>query len=202
MEDAFGRQVDVDDLRDGHLHHRQEDALDGLAHPGVFHRRLADDGGGVDGVFAMGDAGDVEDRILVLHGVEAGVVAEGAFGAQLAEFDVAFEDDLGVGRDFEIDGFALHDLDRLAAQEAGDQILLDIRRRGNDGGECRGRVGADGYGDLHARAFEIAELHLQPSEPAVGDRIRSARRLGHRGNARGKRVGIGIGNCGSAQASR
>ncbi len=45
----------------------------------------------------MGDAGDVEDGIVVLHGVEAGVVAEGAFGAELAQLDVAFEDVLGVG---------------------------------------------------------------------------------------------------------
>ena len=44
--------------------------------------RLADDGGGIDGVLAVGDAGDVEDRVLILHGVEAGVVAEGAFGAE------------------------------------------------------------------------------------------------------------------------
>ena len=59
----------------------KKDALDGLAHPRVFHRRLADDGGGVDGALAVGDAGDVEDRVVVLHGVEAGVIAEGAFRA-------------------------------------------------------------------------------------------------------------------------
>ena len=92
----------------------QKNALDGLAHPGVFHGRLADDGGGVDGVAAMGDAGDVEDGIVVLQGVEAGVVAEGAFGAELVEADVAFEDDFGVGGDFEVDGLALDELDGLA----------------------------------------------------------------------------------------
>jgi len=72
------------DLGDGELHEREEDALDALDHPGVFHGRAADDGGGVDGVLAVGDAGEVEDGVLVLHGVEAGVVAEGAFGAELA----------------------------------------------------------------------------------------------------------------------
>ena len=50
-------------LGDGQPHQRQEDALDRLAHLGVFLRRLADDGGRVDRVFAMRDAGDVEDRI-------------------------------------------------------------------------------------------------------------------------------------------
>ena len=69
---------------EGELHQGEEDALDGFAHPGVFHGRLADDGGGVDGVDAVGDAGEVEDGVVVLHGVEAGVVAEGAFGAELA----------------------------------------------------------------------------------------------------------------------
>ena len=34
-----------------------------------------------------------------VEGVEAGVVAEGALGAQLAQLDVAFEDDFGVGGD-------------------------------------------------------------------------------------------------------
>ena len=50
-----GGQVDVDDLGQRELHEREEDALDGLAHPGVFHGRLADDGRGVDGLFAVGD---------------------------------------------------------------------------------------------------------------------------------------------------
>ena len=48
----------------------------------------------------MGDAGDVEDGVLVVHGVEAGVIAEGTFGAEFVEVDVAFEDDFGVGGDF------------------------------------------------------------------------------------------------------
>ena len=47
---------------------------------------------------------------------------------------------LGVGGDFEVDGLALDQLDGLAAQEAGDEVLLDVGRRGNDGGE--GRAGS------------------------------------------------------------
>ena len=180
VEDAFDGQMNVHDLGDGHLHGGQEDALHGLAHPCVFHGRLADDGGGVDGVLAMRDAGEVEDRVLVGQGVEAGVVAEGAFAAQLAQFDVAFEDDLGVGGDFQIDGLALDDLDRLAAQETGDQELLDLRRRGNDGGKGRGRIGADGHGNFKPRAFQIAHRHLrQAADGTVGDGDRAAGRLGH-----------------------
>ncbi len=132
----------------------------------------------------MGDAGEVEDRVLVGHGVEAGVVAEGAFAAQFAEFDVAFEDDFGVGGDFEIDGFALDDFDGLAAQEAGDHELLDLGRRGNDGGEGGGGIGADGHGNFEARAFEIAESDLrQAADGAVGDGDRAAGGLGHGGHA-------------------
>ena len=84
MKDTLGRQIDVDDLRDGELHQRQKDALDGLDHPRIFHRRLADDGGRVDGIPAVRDAGDVEDGVFVFHGVEAGLVAEGTFRAQFA----------------------------------------------------------------------------------------------------------------------
>ena len=110
VEDAGGGEVDVYDLGQGELHEREEDALDGFAHPGVFHGGLADDGGGVDGVLAVGDGGEVEDGVLVLHGVEAGVVAEGAFGAEFAEVHVAFQDVLGVGGDFEVDGLGLDEL--------------------------------------------------------------------------------------------
>jgi hypothetical protein len=42
------------------------------------------------------------------------VVAEGAFGAELVELDVAFEDDFGVGGDFEVDGLALDEFDGAA----------------------------------------------------------------------------------------
>ena len=78
------------------------------------------------------------------------MVAEGAFGAEFVELDVAFEDDFGVGGDFEIDGFALDQFDGLFAEEAGDEELLDFRRGGDDGGEGGGGIGADGYGDFQA----------------------------------------------------
>jgi hypothetical protein len=85
------------------------------------------------------------------------VVAEGAFGAELAERDVAFEDVLGVGGDFEVDGLALDQLDGLAAEEAGDEVLLDLGRRGDDGGEGGRGIGADGDGDLHAAFADLGE---------------------------------------------
>ncbi len=135
MEDAFDGQVDVHQFGDGQLHQRQEDALDCFAHPGIFLRRLAYYGGRVDRVFPVGHAGDVKDWILVFQRVEAGVISEGAFSAEFVELDITFEDDFGVGWDFEIDGLALHQLDWLLAEESGDDEFFYVGRGGNDRGE-------------------------------------------------------------------
>ena len=64
--------------------------------------------------------------------------------------DVALEHDLGVGGHLEVDRHALHELDRLAAQEAGDHQLVDVlrqRRARRVGGD---RVEAERDRDLHA----------------------------------------------------
>ena len=86
--------------------------------------------------------------IVVGQGVEAGVVAKGAFGAQLVEADVTFEHDFRRGGHLQIDGLALDQLDGLLAEKAGDDELLYLRRCGDDGGEGGGGIGADGDGDL------------------------------------------------------
>ena len=65
----------------------------------ILHWRNADDGGGIDGVFAMREGGDVKDGIRLGQRVIAGVVAERAFFAQrLARVNVAFDDEVGVGQ--------------------------------------------------------------------------------------------------------
>ena len=135
--------------------------------------------------------------------VEAGVVAEGAFGAQLAQLDVAFENDLGVGGHFEIDGFAFDDFDGLAAQEAGDEEFFDLGRRGDDGGECGGGIGADGDGDFQPRVFalprDLLAVRMGPSgtvtAPPADSAMRATRaeaalRSG-RGAAFARRTGAG-----------
>ena len=95
----------------------QKNTLHRLAHPGIFHRRLAHDGRRVDRVLAMRDAGDVKHRVLLFHGVEARVIAERTLPAQFVQFHVAFEHDLRMRRNFQVHGFALHHLDRLAGAE-------------------------------------------------------------------------------------
>src|ERR1039457_6224155 len=168
VEHAFDGQVYIHQFGDGQLHERQENALDRLAHPSVFLRRLAHNSRGIDRVFAVRDAGNVEHRILVFQRVEAGVVAEGPLGAKFVKIDVAFEDDLGSGRNFEVNGLAFHQFDRLLPQESGDDVLLNVGRRGDDGGKRERRFGADGYGHVHPAGRAIA-----------GGEHRTARRASH-----------------------
>ena len=65
VEHAADRQGVIDDVRDEHAQQRQENALGGLTQEIVLHRRLADNGGGVDGVLAVRDRGHVIRRIPV-----------------------------------------------------------------------------------------------------------------------------------------
>ena len=69
----------VEDVGDQGSQEREEDSFGGFAEEVVFHGGFADDGGGVDGIFSVGDGGDVKGGKVVGEGVEAGVVAEGAF---------------------------------------------------------------------------------------------------------------------------
>ena len=63
----------------------------------VFHRRDADDGGGVNSILTVRDGGDVKDGIRLGQGVVAGVVAERAFVAQrLGRVNVAFDDEVAL----------------------------------------------------------------------------------------------------------
>ena len=54
---------------------------------------------------------------------------KGPFGAELVLLDVSLEHDLGVRRHLEIDGDALDELDRLAAEEPGEHQLVDVLRQ-------------------------------------------------------------------------
>ena len=107
----------------------------------------------------MGDAGDVENGIQIFERVETGVIAERALAAKFVEMHVAFEHDFAVGGHFKVDGLALHQVDRGSAEEAGDQVFLDLGRRGNDRRKSHGGFGADGDRDLHLPGRAIAFRH-------------------------------------------
>jgi len=99
VEHAFRRQRDVHDLGEVHLEDRQEEFHGRAPHVEIFHRRNADDGRGINGVFAVRDGGDVKHRIRLGQRVLAGVVAERAFVAQrLGRVNVTFDDEVRVGQ--------------------------------------------------------------------------------------------------------
>ena len=118
--------------------------------------------------------------ILVLHGVEAGVVAKRSLGAELVEIHVAFEHDLRMRRHFEIHRLALHQLHRLAPQEAGDDVLLNLRRRGHDRGERRCRIGPDRNCDLQPSILSGFRCRLAASAYGSRNRVLHPARLRHR----------------------
>src|ERR1700744_2301726 len=98
MKYAFDRHVHISYLwHHGHFYGCEENALCGLAYPGVFLRGYAYDGGGIDGIFAVRDGGDMESRIKIGQGVVAGMVAEGAFPNEVfGGIHVAFYDKVGI----------------------------------------------------------------------------------------------------------
>ena len=97
----------------------------------------------------MRNAGDVEHWILVRERIEPGVIAKRTLGAKLVQLHIAFENDLRVCRHFQIHGFALHQFDGLLAQKAGNQELLHIGRRGNNGGKRERRIGSNRHRNFH-----------------------------------------------------
>ena len=70
-----------------------------VAEGGVFLGRTSYDSKGPDGVLAVIDVFDLEDREVVGEAVVAEVVAEGAFGFCLAGRDGSCYDEVGVGGD-------------------------------------------------------------------------------------------------------
>ena len=108
MEAAFDRKIHVDDFRQQRLKKRQEDSFGGLSQPRVFHRRLADHRRRIDRVAAVRDALDVKRRKALGGGVDAGMVAERAFDAQIFVVDVTFEHEFGVGGDHQVERFGTH----------------------------------------------------------------------------------------------
>ena len=124
MEHAFHGHVHVEDIGCHHLEQRQEDALRGLAEVGILLGRPADKRCRIDGILAVGDGGDVEDRVLIRLGIIARMVPERSFDPPFTRLHIPFEHELGLGRNPHIDGLALHDLKRpLSAGNPRTQIL-------------------------------------------------------------------------------
>jgi hypothetical protein len=84
-----------------------------------------------------------KDREPIGWRVEAGVIAERAFHSVLVRIDVAFDHDFGIGRRFDGLRHAPHELHRLAAQIARQQILVDVGRQRRGGAPHRRRISAE-----------------------------------------------------------
>jgi hypothetical protein len=85
---------------------------------------------------------------------------------------VAFQDDLGLGRHLQRHGLAVHQLDLLAAQQAGELVLRQRVGHRRHGGQDGAGVGADHHGGgeglglarrLPARVVLRAAAVLQPA---------------------------------------
>ena len=78
--------------------------------------------------------------------------------------DVALDHDVGAGRNLEIVGFALHQLDRLAAEIAGEQELIQPVRQRRGGAKGEHRVAAEEDGHRHALAGLIVAAPVPRSD--------------------------------------
>ncbi len=159
VEDAGGRHVVVDDVRDQDLGEWQEDPLGGLAQAVILLRRLRRDDRVVNRVLAHGHALDVQHRERLDRGVVTGVVTERALRHPLPRLQIALQDHLRVRRDLQRDGHAVDHLDPLAAEETGEQVLVDVAGQWGARGVADHRVGAD------------RDRHRQTLPQPLGDRV-------------------------------
>ena len=96
----------------------------------------------INRVLAMRDGGDVKHRIRLGQRVIAGVIAKRPFLAQrLGRVNVAFDDKIGVGGNFQVVGLAFDQFDGFFAEITGEQKFIQAirQRRGGGKGETSGR---------------------------------------------------------------
>ena len=134
----------IRDIGNDHFQQGQEDALRRFGEVVIFLGRRPDDGGGKDGVAAMGDGSDVHNRIPVRHGVVTGVIAERPFEDRAGPErfavsrvvpDVAargahipFDYDLAVGRHPQRYGLSTNQRNTAAVEEPRHQQFAHTRR--------------------------------------------------------------------------
>ena len=105
----------------------------------------------------MRDAGDVEDWILAFQRIEARVVAERPFCAELVQIHVSLQNDLRVCGNLQAAGCAGHHLHRLAPQESRKHHLVKIWRNGEHARQAGDWVGAN-----RRRDFNLSFPGLRP----------------------------------------
>ena len=78
----------------------------------------------------MCDRRQMEDRIIFNRSVETGVIAERSFRPHFARLHVTFEDEIDIGRNFEIDGLARNKLDRFLSEKSGEKNFVQAIGQG------------------------------------------------------------------------
>ena len=73
----------------------------------------------------MGDRCQMKDRVILNRSVESSMIAERAFRSHFPRLHKSLQHEIGIGRNFDIDSFALHQLDRFFAQESGEQDFVE-----------------------------------------------------------------------------
>ena len=125
MEGAFRRQGDVHNLREVHLEDWQEELHRRCANVEILHRRNAHDGGRIHRILTMGNGRNMEHGIRLRQRVISGVVSKGAFHPQgFDRIHIPLDDKVGIVRNLEIIGLALHQFDGLFAQISSQQEFI------------------------------------------------------------------------------
>ena len=143
-------------------------ARDALEQPGLVDR-LVLRRAAQDRIVAIEDGLHVDVRArLGVVGVVAHPLAERPFGPHLARHGLAFEHDLGVGRNRKAGIGPADHVDRLAAQAARDVELADRRQRARRQQEQQ-RVLAAHDRDLHRLAALESLVAMDAAVLALGD---------------------------------
>ncbi len=138
---TFGRQIEVDDLRELLLQDRHEHLVQCHTENRRLIRRTSGVGAVVDRILAVGDALDGEHREAIHLVVVAGVIAVGSFVGHLTRMDMSLEDDLGVRRHLQLGADRLDQLGARAAQQAGKGIFGQRIGHRRDRAENGRRIG-------------------------------------------------------------
>jgi len=146
--------------------HRQpdgggEDPPGSLANPGILHGGHPHDGGRIDRIAAMGDAGDMKTGIEIGQGVKTGMVTEGPFPNQLfRRIYIPFDHKIGIFGDPQFIGKALDEPDLFFTEKARQKILVHIFRHGGRSRIDIGGVAPEGHRHGHpaAQGFVFLEM--------------------------------------------
>src|ERR1051326_137870 len=88
----------------------------------------------------MSNAGQMQDRIEVFKRIKPSVIAKRAFSAKLIQINVTLKNNFRIRRNFEVDSFAFHQLNRLLPKEPSNDVFLNIRRRRHNRRKSKRRI--------------------------------------------------------------